>query len=359
MNAKMVALITLNLFLGFYAIDPSKATAQESSGQSETTTSTSQAELANQKASDERRIIVIQSQLNSWKQISAALISVNQQVANANAPTGQDFAELEQLFKKKDYQHIKPRLVRLATIYQTLFARLQFGFNSPQLDSDVSLVVADWDAKLLKVAQPIANDVTPLNRLVFSSDLPKAGEINIEDLKHNLSPDIFKKIQTDLLAVLKSDTDIANQNINNSTQELSRLQKESDAIGTKLTKSKLEINQMAIELGLPLLCGTVLLMLSIPIVIQSYSRAAGSAEQVKAIFSSGILVEIITVLLLTMSILILGLANRFEGPVLGTLLGGISGYVLNRFRGKQNDDANNLDDSKSKGGSKDTAFIPG
>jgi hypothetical protein len=79
-------------------------------------------------------------------------------------------------------------------------------------------------------------------------------------------------------------------------------------------------------------------MLSIPIIVQTFSRTANSGEQVKAIFASGILVEIITVLLLTMSILILGLANRIEGPVLGTLLGGISGYVLNRFRGRTQQD---------------------
>jgi hypothetical protein len=44
------------------------------------------------------------------------------------------------------------------------------------------------------------------------------------------------------------------------------------------------------------------------------------------------LVEISTVLLLTMSILILGLSEKIKSDVLGTLIGGISGYVLNRMR---------------------------
>src|SRR5262249_27786272 len=75
--------------------------------------------------------------------------------------------------------------------------------------------------------------------------------------------------------------------------------------------------------------------LIVPIFVQSFSRHPDSAVQVRSIFASGILVEIITVLLLTMSVLILGLANRIQGEVLGTLLGGISGYVLNRFRDKK------------------------
>jgi hypothetical protein len=44
------------------------------------------------------------------------------------------------------------------------------------------------------------------------------------------------------------------------------------------------------------------------------------------------LVEICTVLLLTMSILILGLSDKINSDVLGTLIGGISGYVLNKVR---------------------------
>ena len=169
--------------------------------------------------------------------------------------------------------------------------------------------------------------------LAYASEPPRAEELN--DFRTRLSPDVFQKYKDALLALLKSNLDTANKNKDSLAKEQASLQKQADAITAKLAKGKLEINQVAIELGLPLFCGTVLLMLSIPIVVQTFSKAsAGSAEQVRAIFASGILVEIITVLLLTMSILILGLANKIEGPVLGTLLGGISGYVLNRLRSK-------------------------
>jgi hypothetical protein len=48
------------------------------------------------------------------------------------------------------------------------------------------------------------------------------------------------------------------------------------------------------------------------------------------IFSQGLILEIITVFLLVAAILILGLADKIPTQALGTLLGGISGFVLGR-----------------------------
>jgi hypothetical protein len=48
------------------------------------------------------------------------------------------------------------------------------------------------------------------------------------------------------------------------------------------------------------------------------------------IFQRGLLLELLTVFLLVASILILGLAERIEQNSLGTLIGGISGFVLGR-----------------------------
>lgn len=48
------------------------------------------------------------------------------------------------------------------------------------------------------------------------------------------------------------------------------------------------------------------------------------------IFSSGIVLDMFTVFLLTITILLLGLGRKLTENVLGTLLGGIAGYVLGR-----------------------------
>ncbi len=56
------------------------------------------------------------------------------------------------------------------------------------------------------------------------------------------------------------------------------------------------------------------------------------------IFSSGIILQLITVYLLTVTILILGISEKISSEVLGTLIGGISGYVLGK----------NMNNSKSE-----------
>lgn len=50
----------------------------------------------------------------------------------------------------------------------------------------------------------------------------------------------------------------------------------------------------------------------------------------KLVYGQNSLVEIATVFLLTSTILLLGLADKISGEILGTLLGGISGYVLGK-----------------------------
>ena len=144
----------------------------------------------------------------------------------------------------------------------------------------------------------------------------------------------FAKFRDAVLKDLDAESGEAQQDKEVVDGQFIALQHEKADIEAKLGKTKLEINELAIWLGLPLFCVTVLLMLCVPIIVQSRKTNEASSEQIKAIFGSGILVEIITVLLLTMSILILGLAGKLTPEVLGTLIGGISGYVLNRFRGR-------------------------
>ncbi len=131
--------------------------------------------------------------------------------------------------------------------------------------------------------------------------------------------------------------------------EFARLRARKTAILVELDKPNTEINDLAIRLGLPLFCVTVVLLICFPIFIQTRSRIEGLAAQLQSIFGSGILVEINTVLLLTMTILILGLADKLPGEVLGTLIGGISGYVLNRFRGRQGQTAPEPESRPSEG----------
>ena len=50
----------------------------------------------------------------------------------------------------------------------------------------------------------------------------------------------------------------------------------------------------------------------------------------RSIITSGLLVELMTIFLLIAAVIILGIDGKIQAEVIGTLLGGVSGYVLGR-----------------------------
>lgn len=69
------------------------------------------------------------------------------------------------------------------------------------------------------------------------------------------------------------------------------------------------------------------LLMALMMLIPKFYSGAAIRE---AIFGSGLILQLITVYLLTATILILGIGGKISSEVLGTLIGGISGYVLGR-----------------------------
>ncbi len=82
-------------------------------------------------------------------------------------------------------------------------------------------------------------------------------------------------------------------------------------------------NQSLINIAIPVFGVVVLLLIIIPIF--------GAKDRIgEFVFGQGVLVQIITIFLLIITILILGLGDILDAATLGTLLGGISVYVLQR-----------------------------
>lgn len=102
----------------------------------------------------------------------------------------------------------------------------------------------------------------------------------------------------------------------------------------KEENEKEEIDQILITIALPALGVLMILLMLIP-------RFYKSEELHLTIFTSGVLLELFTVFLLTSTILILGLGDKIKNEVLGTLLGGISGYVLGRTMASSNKNVSN------------------
>jgi len=173
-----------------------------------------------------------------------------------------------------------------------------------------------------KIFNGVSDEKNPIKRPFSDAELKKIRAAVSQSNKAAMD----NEIQTELSAA----TAEISQELSKQKSELRRLTLLRDRVNEASDKVKKEINELAITLGLPLFCGTIIVLFIIPFLAKRLSRAQNDSNQMPGSFQFSTLVEISTVLLLTMSILILGLAGKLEPAVLGTLLGGISGYVLNR-----------------------------
>lgn len=91
----------------------------------------------------------------------------------------------------------------------------------------------------------------------------------------------------------------------------------------KRKNSQANINESLVNFGIPATGIVMIALLAIPIFYRH-----DAAQQY--ILCSGLLIQIFTIFLLTSTIFILGFAGKIDTNSLGTLLGGISGFVLGR-----------------------------
>ena len=84
-----------------------------------------------------------------------------------------------------------------------------------------------------------------------------------------------------------------------------------------------KLDSRLINIGMPALAAALIALLLVP-------RLYKSPDLQRAIFSSGLMLELMMVFLLSGTTIILGLDGRIPAEVIGTLLGGLSGYLLGR-----------------------------
>lgn len=104
-----------------------------------------------------------------------------------------------------------------------------------------------------------------------------------------------------------------------------------------------EINSLSrdkVLLGkiLPVFTILILLLFAIPYIYRNVIVKDGTKEVnvLTEIFSKGLLLKIFTVFLLTISIVLLAIGDKIKGETIGTLLGGISVYILQNSFGAGN-----------------------
>jgi hypothetical protein len=87
--------------------------------------------------------------------------------------------------------------------------------------------------------------------------------------------------------------------------------------------SQSKLDARIIIIGVPALAVALIGLLLVPLLYKNIDLQ-------RAIFSSGLMLELMMVFLLTGSIILLGLDGRIPAELIGTLLGGLSGYMLGR-----------------------------
>ena len=290
----------------------------------------------------ERKIKDLDPKTNEWETIIVSLQAAKDGVTTAKLPDPSVVDGIKTFLATKKFAEAAKKIAPAKFLLSSMVRQASPNiFSREGLKPDTLLFNGKWQNKIESIQGQFIDEGTINDFILLDEQKPSADDFTndkLQSLKSSLTK--AKDLQKALGAGLDDLMTEAKRNKDSINNELNAMYDKQSAIAAKLGKAKQSINELAIRLGLPMFCGTVLLMLCIPILLQMYKRSGASEgstaiEQLKAIFGSGILVEIITVLLLTMTILILGLADKIKSEVLGTLLGGISGYVLNRFRKPQ------------------------
>lgn len=153
----------------------------------------------------------------------------------------------------------------------------------------------------------------------YWEDVADDSKINYKEIDENfkMSIESMKVAYSSLQGRVESIKQSINKKIEEIDGKLSELYSQKS--------QNTDLHRISILIGLPAFCITILLLFLVPYYLERKSASNDSTANNKQY-----LLDVATVLLLTLTILILGLAKMITGEVLGTLLGGISGYVLNR-----------------------------
>jgi hypothetical protein len=149
---------------------------------------------------------------------------------------------------------------------------------------------------------------------------------SIPDLKSAFAD--FKSILDPIQAAMAVEVARQEARLSSLRAKVSAMREQQKQLQDAIEESQSQIDKKIIQWGLPAFGLLLLGILAIPKLYKN--------EELQAkIFSSGIVLDMFTVFLLTISILLLGLGRKLSENVLGTLLGGIAGYVLGRSNSRQ------------------------
>jgi hypothetical protein len=265
------------------------------------------------------------------KPLKETLDNVNRAISSfeTSINTPKDFnalnKNLDDLQTKKDWDHY----------YQVrdLFLR---DVNTLLMNFWDDGAVKNNDTKtLVNSIQGVVNTYFPGESSNFTFGTNNKYNGDIERLKERCTPENMKKLNAEVSNVLKTAVINISAKLDDLDEGIKKLNAQRIGLLNNLEK-KNESNESIFRWGFPVFILFILSLYLVPLFLFKGRKPHENANQdsdlliYSSIYGTGLVTEIITVFLLTSTILLLGLTDKIKGEILGTLIGGISGYVLGR-----------------------------
>jgi hypothetical protein len=167
-------------------------------------------------------------------------------------------------------------------------------------------------------------------------DATFTARIDMNKVKQTFSKENVDKLNKEMIEMINAFKGELTAEIGKLDTDIKSLNGEKLVLMEQLEK-KSDANETIFKWGFPTFIFFILALYLIPLSFfhrrkpkMKEEEQGGDLVLYSAIYSTGLITEIITVFLLTSTILLLGLTDKMSSEILGTLIGGISGYVLGK-----------------------------
>jgi hypothetical protein len=249
----------------------------------------------------------------------------------------QDSARVRQLFlqlrQDPTSRELRTQLSEAIEITANDFASIEQGLNSRIATPDVArdylerspyaAVVVGWQRKPSENSRLAAALAEPEDPRVPPTPLPR---ILLTEFQASIADSMFQVYKANLLNAYAARIGDVRMLSKPDRDEIVRIQEDAAAVSRDLghrEDDQAKLDARMITIGLPIVAAVLVALLLAPLLYRS-------VELRQSIITSGLLLEMITVFLVTAAVIILGIDGRIHAEVIGTVLGGLSGYLLGR-----------------------------
>lgn len=270
-------------------------------------------------------------EVDDWGDLVSGLKNVAENKQTVKVNINQSWAEIEKSLNnpRADYNSLNQKFQAIIQYFFPVYG-MGYSFNDDKRMPSINRFLSALNNKIgeirtrynIQTQSPIYK---PYDYKYTKEDI----EASL-DYRNIYNDSVYILFYKDYLKTISESLESAKKRQSSASEYIKQVYKRIEDLNKASEDKDISINQRAINIGLPLFCGTVIVLFLIAYLYRKLNTGSTQKNEDSDGFMSKILLEIITVLLITMTVLILGLARILAENVLGTLLGAIAGYILNR-----------------------------